>query len=77
MDSTFQRHLHAFTNIGSIEFDDCEPLPDDELDIPPELVIGEEEDLFVASLHDVQWTDLGMQSFLATLPATTKPQLSQ
>ena len=52
-----------------------EPLPDDDLELPPELTIGqEEEDAFVASLQDVQWPDIGLQTFLATLPPKAPSQ---
>jgi hypothetical protein len=54
-----------------------EALPDDDLDIAPELAIGEEEDLYVASLNDVHWHDNGMQSFLATLPSLSKSNINE
>ncbi len=47
-----------------------EPLPDDDIELPSELALGEDEDMFLATIKPETWSDLGLHKFVATLPAT-------
>ena len=50
-------------------------MPDDEIELPSELALGEDEDMFLATIKPEAWADLGLNKFVATLPAVnTAPQ---
>lgn len=66
MDSVFRREVHAYSNVLSIDYDDHEPLPMDDIDIPIDLQLPEDDDMMVEKKEE--WTDYGLSQFLSTLP---------
>jgi hypothetical protein len=48
-----------------------DPLPDDDIELPSELALGEDEDMFLATIKPETWSDLGLHKFTATLPAAS------
>ena len=59
-DSVFQRRVHhPLVVMDDFKFED---LPDDDIDIPSNLLIHEDED-YVANKHE-EWNDLGLQDLV-------------